>query len=219
MVKLHIFDMDHTLIEADCDVTWKQFLVAEKLAPASALQEADRFFEQYNAGCLDQDEFNAFQLREFAGHTHEEMAEISRRHFEKMIRPNIRPAAENYVKKLLADGVPCAILSSTNRELVAPVAEYFGIADFNGTVLEMRDGIFSGNIAPGEFYAGAGKVTVMQRLCAKYGVTPDEVAAYGDSINDAKLLAAVGHPHAVSPSAALEELAKANKWRILEWRT
>ena len=43
MVLLHIFDMDHTLIEADCDVTWKQFLVSEGLAPASALAEADRF--------------------------------------------------------------------------------------------------------------------------------------------------------------------------------
>jgi len=218
MIKLHIFDMDHTLIEADCDVTWKQFLVAEKLAPASALDEADRFFAQYNAGCLDQDEFNAFQLREFAGHTPEEMAEISRRHFEKMIRPNVRAAAEKYVRSLLADGAHCAILSSTNRELVAPVAEYFGISEFHGTVLELQEGRFTGRIAPGEFFAGAGKVMVMQRLCAKYGVTPAEIAAYGDSINDAKLLAAVGQPHAVSPSAALKELAGANKWRILEWR-
>lgn len=218
MIKLHIFDMDHTLIEADCDVTWKQFLVSEGLAPASALAEADRFFDQYNAGCLDQDEFNAFQLREFAGRTREEMAEISRRHFEKMIRPNIRSAAEKLVRSLLDSDVPCAILSSTNRELVAPVAEYFGITDFNGTVLEMLDGRFTGKIAPGEFFAGAGKVMVLNRLCEKYAVTPNEVAAYGDSINDAKLLAAVGHPHAVSPSAALRTLAEANKWRILEWR-
>ena len=113
MVLLHIFDMDHTLIEADCDVTWKQFLVAEGLAPASALAEADRFFEQYNQGCLDHDEFNAFQLREIAGLSQGEMAEISRKHFEKMILPNIRPAAEKYVRSCQSDGVPCVILSST----------------------------------------------------------------------------------------------------------
>jgi phosphoserine phosphatase len=146
------------------------------------------------------------------------MAEISRRHFEKMIRPNIRAAAEKYVRSLLADGVHCAILSSTNRELVAPVAEYFGISEFHGTVLELQDGRFTGRIAPGEFFAGAGKVMVMQRLCSKYGVTPAEIAAYGDSINDAKLLTAAGIPHAVSPSNSLRELAEQNNWRILDWR-
>ena len=45
MVKLHIFDMDHTLINNDCDVSWKQFAVKHQYADASALQEADDFFE------------------------------------------------------------------------------------------------------------------------------------------------------------------------------
>ena len=218
MIKLHIFDMDHTLIEADCDVTWKQFLVAEKLAPASALDEADRFFDQYNAGCLDQDEFNAFQLREFAGHTREEMAVISQRHFEKMIRANIRSAAKKYVVSLLAAGEKCVILSATNRELVAPVAAHLGITDYYGSVLEMCDGRFTGAIAKDGFYGGAGKVTALKMICEKYAVDPADTAAYGDSINDAKLLEAVGFAHAVSPSVALEALAKENKWRILEWR-
>ncbi|MBR2345665.1 MAG: HAD-IB family hydrolase [Lentisphaeria bacterium] len=217
MVLLHIFDMDHTLIEADCDVTWKQFLVSEGLAPASALAEADRFFDQYNRGCLDHDEFNAFQLREIAGLGLEEMADISRRHFEKMILPNIRPAAEAYVKSCQASGIPCVILSSTNAMLVAPVAHYLGITEFYGSPLEMYNGRFTGKIAGGLF-AGEGKVGVMKQLCAKYALTPASVAAYGDSINDAKLLAAVGTACAVSPSDALHELAVSNNWRILDWR-
>ena len=136
---------------------------------------------------------------------------------EKMIRPNVRGAAEKYLRSLLADGVPCAILSSTNRELVAPVAEYFNIKEFYGTPLEITDGRYTGKIAGG-YFAGAGKVEVMQKLCAAHDVTPDSVAAYGDSINDAQLLAAVGFPHAVSPSEALKNLAESNKWRILDWR-
>ena len=79
MADLHIFDMDHTLIESDCDVTWKEFLVAERLAPESDLREAERFFDQYNRGCMDQDEFNAFQLREFIGRTPGEMPQSRQR--------------------------------------------------------------------------------------------------------------------------------------------
>ena len=218
MVQLHIFDMDHTLIEADCDVTWKEFLVAEKIAPESALTEADRFFEQYNQGCLDLDEFTAFQLREFAGRSEAEMALLSQKHFEKMILPNIRQAAKNYVAECQRNNVPCAILSSTNAVLVAPVAEYFNITEFYGTPLEISGGRYTGKISGG-YFAGAGKVEVMKKMCAAHAVTPDSVAAYGDSINDVQLLAAVGFPHAVSPSEALKTLAENNKWRILDWRT
>ncbi len=218
MILLHIFDMDHTLIDADCDVTWKEFLVAEKLAPADALKEADRFFEQYNQGCMDQNEFNAFQLREFAGRSEAEMTQLAQKHFEKMILPHIRPAAEKYVSECLQSGVPCVILSSTNQVLVAPVAKHFGITEFYGTPLEIADGKYTGRIA-GEYFAGTGKVKVMEKLCEKYALTPVSIAAYGDSINDAALLSSVGSPCAVSPSKALKTLAESNKWQILDWRT
>lgn len=218
MADLHIFDMDHTLIESDCDVTWKEFLVAERLAPESDLREAERFFDQYNRGCMDQDEFNAFQLREFIGRTPGEMTELCRRHFEIVIRPQVRPAAEAFVRACRESGTPCVILSSTNCWIVAPVAEYFGIADFYGTQLELDGGRFTGRIA-GDYLAGAGKVRSLHRICRKYGVTPEATAAYGDSINDAELLRSVGFPTAVSPSPALRTLAERNKWRILDWRT
>ena len=67
--KFYLFDMDHTLIQADCDVTWKQFAVAHGLAPETALVEADRFFDDYNAGKLDIEAFHEFQFREFAGNS------------------------------------------------------------------------------------------------------------------------------------------------------
>ena len=35
--EFYFFDMDHTLIDNDCDVSWKDFMVAEKLAPPEAL--------------------------------------------------------------------------------------------------------------------------------------------------------------------------------------
>ena len=217
MIALHIFDMDETLIDSDCDVTWKEFLVAEKIAPQEALREADRFAEEYARGCMDQDEFNAFQLREIAGLVPSELAELARRHFEVMVRPRIRPAAERFVGAVRKSGEMHIILSSTNRYLVAPVAEYFGIAEFYGTDLEMRSGRFTGKIA-GDYLAGEGKVRFMHAFCAAHGLAPADVAAYGDSINDAPLLRAVGLPTAISPSAALRAVADENKWRILEWR-
>ena len=45
-LKAHFFDMDHTLINADCDVTWKEFMVAEKQAPESDLAEVKSALEK-----------------------------------------------------------------------------------------------------------------------------------------------------------------------------
>ena len=67
--KVYFFDMDHTLIDNDCDVSWKEFTVAHGLAPRSHLEEAERFFDDYNRGCLDTAKFIRFQLSEFVGKT------------------------------------------------------------------------------------------------------------------------------------------------------
>ena len=209
--------MDHTLIEADCDVTWKEFLVAEKIAPPEALDEAERFFSDYNRGCLDQNAFNAFQLREFTGRTESEMAEISAAHFKKMILPNIRPLAMKQVARVLSEKLPCAIITSTNSVIARPVAEYFGIPELYGTVLEVENGRYTGKIS-GTYCAGTGKCTILQKICAEKNISASNVAAYGDSINDAPLLETVGYPFAVSPSEKLRQLALQNNWTILDWR-
>lgn len=41
---------------------------------------------------------------------------------------------------------------------------------------------------------GAGKDTAVRALCGRYGIPPDEAAAFGDQFNDADMLRAVGMP-------------------------
>lgn len=215
MIRFHLFDMDHTLIDADCDVTWKQFLVRHRIAPESALAEAERFFADYNAGTLDQRAFVAFQLREFVGRTRDEIRELSRLHFEECIRPKCRPGAISYVSQCRSDGEKVAIITSTNSEVARPVADFFGIENLFGTPLELCGDRFTGSVT--DYYVGAVKITVAERLAAKYRLPLSDFAAYGDSINDLPLLETVGHPYAVNPSPGLLEAAKRNGWPILDW--
>ena len=121
---VYFFDMDHTLINNDCDVSWKQFAVRHNLAPESDLAEADRYFDDYNAGTLDVEEFYLFQFREFIGKTPEEMRPLAELHFEEYVRPHIYPEARKLVGSLLDAGFPVAILTSTNSVVAQPLAEY-----------------------------------------------------------------------------------------------
>lgn len=211
------FDMDHTLIGADCDVTWKEFAVEHGLAPASALEEAERFFEDYNAGTMDVDAFLRFQLREFAGRSVEEVDELSRLHFRERILPHVYDDAMALVAELRDRGARLGILTSTNDRLARPVADYFGISLLAGTRLETEDGRCTGRIA-GIYGAGAGKVRILRTLADDMKIPLSRFAYYGDSINDRDILEAVGFPHAVNPSGALRRVAEAAGWPVLNWK-
>lgn len=217
MASFYVFDMDHTLIENDCDVSWKEFCVAEKLAPASDIAEADRFYQQYLDGKLDPEEFLTFQLREFIGNDEDAMRELAHRHFDSVVKNRVRPKAFEYVKNLLAAGKRCAILTSTNEIIARPIGEFFGIKEVYGAQLEMQNGVFTGRRC-GVYTAGEGKAQVVRDLSQTSGIPLSEFAAFGDSINDLPLLKVVGEPYAVSPGESLAHEAEKLGFTVLDWK-
>ncbi len=216
MNEIYLFDMDHTLINADCDVSWKSYAVRHGLAPASALDEADAFFADYNRGRLDFEAFVRFQLREFVGRTPEEMAQEAQRHFEEFIKPFCYGAALELVKALSAKSVPVAILTSTNEVIARPVADYFGITELMGTRLALQDGRYTGRIA-GEYFAREGKIAPAKEYAARHGRSLADLVYYGDSINDRNVMEVAGRPVAANPSPDLEKIALERGWEIVRF--
>ena len=217
MIAFHIFDMDGTLVDNDCDVSWKLFLVDIGVAPKSDIALAQKYYEDYRDGVLDLDEFLSFQLREFVGHTHAEMAALCQRHFDAVVRPKCRPGAIAAAREVSASGVPSTILSSTNTMISEPVRAFFGITGTAGPTLELDgSGRFTGKLI-GDYTLGPQKVVRMRKMAEELGVSPGDVAAYGDSAADIPLLSSVGHPFVVAPSEELRAEALKRNWRILEW--
>lgn len=212
------FDMDHTLIDNDCDVSWKQFAVRHGLAPESDLAEADRYFDDYNAGKLDVEEFYLFQFREFIGNTEARMLELARMHYEEYGKGRIYPEGRRLVREALDAGLPVAILSSTNSIVARPVADELGIREVLGTTLELdASGRFTGRIT-GTYGAREGKTAIASAWAAAHGVTLADFAYYGDSVNDIDILCNVGFPNTVNPAPELRELARQNGWPVLAWQ-
>lgn len=213
--EFYFFDMDHTLIDNDCDVSWKDFMVAEKLAPPEALKTAADFYQTYLEGRLDPDAFTLFQLNEFIGRTESEMSVLCRKHFEDMVKSKIYPEAETLVRKTIAAGRLVVLLTATNRLIAKPLADYFGIDRIVATELETdAGGRYTGKFT-GVYAAAKGKVTLAEKFCRDNGLSLDNAAYYGDSINDRFILDAVGFPFVVNPDPDLKKLAMNNGWEIL----
>jgi len=212
--ELYFFDMDHTLIGNDCDVSWKEFLVEEGLASKDSLKKADFFFDEYIKGQLNFDEFLDFQLIEFAGKSVEYMTALAEKHFEKIVKSKIYHDARGIVAQALASGKVVSLLTATNDVIAAPVARELGIEHICSTTLEVTDGCYTGKIV-GPYCGSEGKIDHAKIFCSKYSVELDQVKYYGDSISDQFILGAVGYPVVVNPGEELTDIASSNNWEII----
>lgn len=214
--KIAFFDMDHTLMNNDCDVSWKEFLVDRGLADASERDENAMFFQQYLDGNLDVEGFLDFQLRQFRGKRPDEIAPLIREHFAARVESRIYPDARLAVEELRSAGVPTILLTATNGIIAGPVAEWFGFDGLLATRLELQDGRYTGRIVP-PYCFGPDKIGYARQACHDRGLDLPQAAYFGDSSSDIPLLEVVGFPTAVNPEGQLATRAKQEGWRVVRW--
>ena len=216
MPKIYFFDMDHTLIDNDCDVSWKSFVVEQKLAPPNALERATFYYYQYVEGKLEITDFMDFQLQEFIGKTKAEMEKLAQLHFQTWVKKTIYADAVTEVKRVQALEVPTVLLSATNSVIARPVAKHFGFDAWLATELELKNGCYTGKLA-GEYALGAGKIAIAREYCESHNFSLADAAYYGDSVNDFPILEAVGFPIAANPCSELEAGAIEHNWPIIRF--
>ena len=84
------------------------------------------------------------------------------------------------------------------------------------TRLETLDRNWTGRIV-GEAMFGEAKAQAISRIRTDLGLDLTRCFAYGDGVNDVKMLEAVGKPAAVNPSIGLRRIARRKEWPVLHW--
>jgi HAD superfamily hydrolase (TIGR01490 family) len=219
MMKLALFDLDHTLLPIDSDFEWGQFLCRVGAVDAAQFKRRnEEFFAQYQAGTLDPVEYLEFSLGTLASFEPERLAELQQQYMTEVVMPNIRPAARALLQKHLDAGDLVAIVTATNHFVVAPIAEAFGVEHLIAAMPE-RDaaGRITGKLV-GTPTQGEGKIVHTKAWLEKLGHSLDSfdsVHFYSDSHNDLPLLSIVSHPIATNPNAKLSEHATAQGWPLI----
>jgi HAD superfamily hydrolase (TIGR01490 family) len=126
----------------------------------------------------------------------------------------VRPEAQALVDRHRHAGRATYIVSASPVELVEPLAKALGMTAGIGTVSEILDGVYSGELA-GPFCYGPGKVEAIIDLAKWENFDLGQCYAYSDSASDLPMMEAVGHPVAVNPDAKLERIAHHNGWPIV----
>jgi HAD superfamily hydrolase (TIGR01490 family) len=215
--KVHFWDMDHTIIDNDCDVSWKEFMIIKGFATENAREQADFFYQQYLDKCLDIPAFLRFQLEEIKGKTSLELKKLCLEHFETIVKEKIYQEAQDLLNEQKEAGDLVCLVTATNRYIAEPVAAAFGIEHVLATELEMSEGLFTGSHKD-EYCCGAGKLVHMQRFLDEHGKNLAQASYFGDSINDVPVLERVAFPYASNPSDGLRAHAEKHAWNILDFK-
>jgi HAD superfamily hydrolase (TIGR01490 family) len=108
------------------------------------------------------------------------------------------------------------IVSASPVEIVGRFADAMEMTGGIGTVSEIVDGVYTGELAA-PFCYGEGKAEAIIAVAEAEGYDLARSYAYTDSAGDLPMLEIVGHPVAVNPDRALEAIAYHRGWPVVEF--
>jgi HAD superfamily hydrolase (TIGR01490 family) len=216
-MRVAVFDLDHTLLAADSDYLWGQFLCDEGLVDRAAYEAANRqFYADYAAGTLDVAAFYRFSLAPLARRPMAEWLPLRARYVERCIVPVIAPGAPALIARHADAGDALVICTATQRFITEPIAALLGVPHLLASEPELRNGEFTGGLVRANFQAA--KVDAVRDWMQTHGLAGRPVAAYSDSRNDLPLLDFANEAIAVDPDPVLAAAAASRGWPIISLR-
>jgi phosphoserine phosphatase len=119
---------------------------------------------------------------------------------------------------VIVSGTLEPLANATARALITEVAALEVTPNIRvcATRLEESNGSWTGRLW-GEAMFGKAKGSAVLRVADEMSLDLSQSWAYGDSAQDRWMLAAVGNPVAVNPSARLARITKKRGWPVLRW--
>lgn len=210
------FDLDKTLLRVNSGGLWvKSELRGGHISRKQALK-ATWWLAKYHLGFA---EIQGALRQAVATLRGVPVAEIEARatsFYHQEVAHQYRPGARPAVAHHRSLGHRLVLLTSSSPYLSVHVAEDLGLDGFLCNRFEVEDGVHTGLPIEPLCY-GAGKVTLARAYADRHGVDLADCTFYSDSMSDAPMLAAVGHPQVVSPDPRLKRHARRAGWPILDW--
>jgi HAD superfamily hydrolase (TIGR01490 family) len=215
---LAIFDLDNTLIAGDSDHSWGEFLVDQNIVDRQLYKRMnDKFYADYESGCLDIFAYLEFSLEPLTRFTLEELDKLHQQFMRDVIEPMKLGQAEALINHHRQAGDRLLVITSTNRFIVEPICKSLGIDEIIATDLQIIDSKYTGRVEGTPTFK-EGKVTRFNQWLKEQKTSSEGSYFYSDSINDMPLLMKVAYPIAVDPDPTLRKEAESRNWKIISLR-
>ena len=212
---LAFFDLDGTLVVGNTQQLLVRFLHRHGAIGWPFLLGTAAWFAGYKLGVVKPtDRARTRAARLLAGRSVAEIDTLMDAFTREMLVPRLHAGAVAALRMQQAAGGRVVILSAALDPLVRGLARQLGVGESVGTVLEVRDDRFTGEVVGRAIY-GDEKVRAARRVLDHAGLDPAVCAAYADHETDVALLESVGHPVAVNPRPGLLRVANERGWPVI----
>jgi HAD superfamily hydrolase (TIGR01490 family) len=216
-MRLALFDLDHTLLSADSDVLWCEFLIAEGRLGAEFAEQYQAIAQGYDTGTITPVDYCGFHASTLAGYSPAELLPLREHFFHHCIQPRIPDDARELLQSCHGRGETLVLTTATNRVISELTALDLAVDHYLCTELEIVDGRYTGR-PRGTLNMRSGKIDRVREWLRESGQPEQrlrEASFYTDSINDLALLSVVRLPIVVDPDPRLESIAIRNRWTVL----
>jgi HAD superfamily hydrolase (TIGR01490 family) len=216
------FDVDNTMMQGASLYYFARGLAARRyfttgdLARFAIQQVRFRLMAAEHAGDIRQAKETALAFVQ--GWRVEDVSRLSEEIFDELMADRIWSGTRALADLHLAAGERVWLVTAAPVELGRVIAARLGLTGAIGTVAEIRDGAYTGQLV-GDMMHGPAKADAIGALAAAEGLDLARCTAYSDSINDVPMLTAVGRAVAVNPDSALRRAARANGWEVRDFRS
>ena len=163
-------------------------------------------------------EARASALNFIRGHRVEELESLGEEIFEEAMAHRIWPGTRALAQLHLDQGQRVWLVTAAPIEIANIIARRLGLTGALGTVSEHVDGVYTGRLV-GDMLHGPAKGVAIRAVADREGLDLQRCSAYSDSYNDLPMLSMVGDPCVINPDTRLRDHARANGWRVREYRT
>ena len=213
---LNLFDIDGTLVKGYSIFEFIKFLYEQETISKKSFDEVKKTISSYEAKKVSYKEFVVQIVSKYAEALKgKQFAEImdKGKEFVNSGRLNFYP----YVIELLFDlnlrGRLVGI-SGSPIEIISAVRDYIGFDAVIATELEVKDGIYTGNVKI-NMALKENKEAALKNYLAENNLSLGNSMAFGDTAEDLSLLEKAKIAVAMNPNDELREIAKKKGWKML----
>ena len=214
---IHIFDIDHTVINKSGAWHFLREALGDGVIRFSQVSRLPIDWIRYKLRSPDMD-FIESTVKKLAGIKKEELMRISYLAFERSVKGDIFTGAEKLIREIQQKDEKIIFATSSLDIIIEPLERFFGIKGSLASELEFKDGITTGNLVGNSLF-GDKKKNAVKSWIEQNRVDPEtDVCFYSDSYTDIPLLEYCGKPVAVNPDFTLTKEAKKHGWEIIRFK-
>jgi HAD superfamily hydrolase (TIGR01490 family) len=211
------FDVDGTLVTTNL-MHPTVFYMVNQATPFRSLGKLARAAlggpRMLLAESRDRRTFNELLYSLYEGMSEDRLLALADEAFDTVLKKNIYAGAKELVATCRDRGHDVVLVSGSLDFLMNRLAKHLGATDVIANRLEIHQGYATGKLLR-PVVAGPEKARLVREHARAKGYDLDECFAYSDSYSDVPMLSVVGQPAAVNPDTALERLARAYHWPVI----